>query len=161
MLRWCQQYEWPKEWSCKQLCDEEPRALYLHCHGHALDLAAGDVIKECKVTKDALDVTYEILKLVKFSPKRATELEKLKSELDLESPGFRVLCPTPWIVRAASLKSVLTNYTALQRLWETSKDSTSDPTIKARIIGVESQFKTFSFYFGIHLGELILKYTDT
>ena len=63
-------------------------------------------------------------------------------------------------MHAASLKSVLTNYTTLQQLWEATKDSTSDPTIKGRIIGVESQFKTFSFYFGVHLAVLILKHTD-
>ena len=63
-------------------------------------------------------------------------------------------------MRAASLRSILTNYTALQLLWERTKDSTSDSTIKGRIIGVESQFKTFSFYFGVHLAQLILKHTD-
>ena len=57
-------------------------------------------------------------------------------------------------MRATSLRSVLTNYTALQLLWERAKNSTSNPTIKGRIIGVESQFKTFSFYFGVHLAEL-------
>ena len=84
----------------------------------------------------------------------------LRNELAIDSPGFRVLCPTRWTVRAASLKSVLTNYVALQELWEKTKESTSDPTIKGRIIGVESQFKTFSFYFGVHLAERILKHTD-
>ena len=70
------------------------------------------------------------------------------------------MCPTRWTVHAASLRSVLTNHTALQLLWERMKDSTSDPTIKGRIIGVESQFKTFSFYFRVHLAGLILKHTD-
>ena len=59
----------PRSGVAKQLRDEEPRALYLHRHGHALNLAAGDPIKMCKVTKDALDVTFEVSKLVKFSPK--------------------------------------------------------------------------------------------
>ena len=83
----------PRSGVAKQLRDEEPRALYLHCHGHALNLAAGDSIKKCKVTKDALDVTFEVSKLVKFSPKRSLELEKLRSELALESPGFESCVP--------------------------------------------------------------------
>jgi len=29
----------------KQLLDEEPRAVYTHCYGHALNLACGDTIK--------------------------------------------------------------------------------------------------------------------
>ena len=61
----------PRSGVAKKLRDEEPHALYLHRHGHALNLAAGDSIKKCKVTKDALDV--EVLKLVN-SPKRSLEL---------------------------------------------------------------------------------------
>ena len=150
----------PRSGVAKQLRDDEPRALYLQCHGHALNIAVGDAIKRCKHTKDALDVAFEVSKLVKVSPKRTAQLEKLKEELSLDSPGFRVLCPTRWTVRAASLKSLLSNYIALQHLWETAKDSTADPTIKGRIIGVQSQFKTFSFFFGVNLAELALKHTD-
>ena len=36
----------------KKLLDEEPRALFTHCYGHALNLACGDTIKQCKTIKD-------------------------------------------------------------------------------------------------------------
>lgn len=127
---------------------------------HWTYIAAGDAIKNCKYIKDALDVAFEVSKLVKFSPKRTAELEKLKEELALDSPGVHDLCPTRWAVRAASLKSMLSNYAALQQLWELAQDSTSDPTIKSQIIGVESQFKKFSFFFGVHLAYLVLRHTD-
>ena len=39
----------------KKLLDEEPRAVYAHCYGHALNLACGDTIKCSKLMKDALD----------------------------------------------------------------------------------------------------------
>ena len=48
----------------------EPRAIYTHCYGHSLNLAAGDTIKRCTVLKKALDITYEMSKLIKYSPKR-------------------------------------------------------------------------------------------
>ena len=144
----------------KQIADEEPRAIYSHCYGHALNLAAADSVKNSKVLKDALDVTYEVSRLVKFSPKRNAILDKLKETLTPDNPGFRVLCPTRWTVRADSLKSVVDNYAALQVLWEESRDQTADPSIKARIIGVEAQFKTFRYLFGVLLGELLLRHTD-
>ena len=53
-------------------------------------------------------------------------------------------------MRAASLKSLLLNYVVLQQLWQIAQGSTSGPTIKSRIIGVESQFRKFSFFFGNH-----------
>ena len=82
--------------------------------------------------------------------------EKFKADLNSDSPGFRVLCLTRLTVRAASLKSIIDNYTVLQELWDISKDEASDPSVKARIIGVEAQFKTFRHYFGVQLGCLLL-----
>ena len=37
----------------KQLSDEENRAVFLHCYGHALNLAVGDSVKCSKLLKDA------------------------------------------------------------------------------------------------------------
>lgn len=47
------------------------------------------------------------------------------------------------------------SFSVLQQLWHTVQDSTSDPTIMSCIIGVESQFQKFSFFFGIHLAQLV------
>lgn len=49
----------------KKICDAEPRALYTHCYGQALNLACGDTIRQCKLMRDALNSTHEISKLVK------------------------------------------------------------------------------------------------
>ena len=109
-----------------QLLKDEPRAVYLHCYGHALNLAVGDRVKRCIVLKYALDTTFEVSKLVKFFPKRNVHFETLKAGLAPDSTSFRELCPTRWIVRAASLKSVIDNYTVLQESWELSEDDASD-----------------------------------
>ena len=34
-----------------QLLKHEPRAVYLHCYGHALNLAVGDTVKRCKLLR--------------------------------------------------------------------------------------------------------------
>ena len=47
------------------LQSEEPRAVYTHCYGHALSLACSDAVKNCKIMKDALDTSCELIKLVK------------------------------------------------------------------------------------------------
>jgi len=80
----------------KQICDIEPRALFTHCYGHALNLAASDVLKQSKLTKDALDITYEITKLIKFSPRSEDIFKTLKEKLgSSSSQGIRVLRPIP------------------------------------------------------------------
>ena len=47
-----------------QICEEEPKALFLHCNGHALNLAVSDTVKGCQVVKDALDTAFEVSKLI-------------------------------------------------------------------------------------------------
>ena len=110
--------------------------------------------------KRALDITFEMSKLIKYSPKRDALFKKLKEELQPELPGMRVLCPTRWTVKADSLKSVLDNYIVLQELWEEAEKTTKDSDITAYVIGVASQMTNFEFYFGVYLGEMILRHSD-
>jgi len=88
----------------KQFLDEEPRAVYTHCYGHALNLACGDTIKQCSLIKDTLDTTHELIKLLKKSPRRDSCFETLKTEMAPDTPGIRTLCPTRWTVRTEALK---------------------------------------------------------
>ena len=49
----------------KKILDEEPRAVYTHCYGHAHNLACSDAVKGCKLTQGALNTSYEIVRLIK------------------------------------------------------------------------------------------------
>lgn len=156
MLWWCKYNEGCEEWRCKAI-------NWWRATGHLLALLWACIKPSswrcCQAIEinDALDVTYEVTKLVKYSPKHDTLLEKLKETLTPGTPGFRVLCPTRWSVWADLLKSIVDNYDTLQELWEVSKDQVSDPSIKARIIGVEAQFRTFRYLFGVLVDDLILR----
>ena len=48
----------------KQISDKETKAIYTHCYGHALNLAVGDMVKQSKIMRDALDATFQMSKLV-------------------------------------------------------------------------------------------------
>jgi len=52
-----------------QISRIEKHALYMHCYGHALNLAVGQTVKQSKICCKALEVAFEITKLIKFSPK--------------------------------------------------------------------------------------------
>ena len=84
-------------------------------------------------------------KLLKYSPQRGTNL---KGNYYLKARGFRILCPTRWTVRAASLASVKDNYKA------------RDSDTHAWIIGVQHCMITLEYLFSLVLGEHILKHTD-
>ena len=149
----------------KQIKDIEEKALLTHCYAHSLNLAVGDTIKNSKVMKDALEITHEITKLIKKSPKRDAKLDSIKNEAITNSEddfveSITLLCPTRWTVRAKSLGSIMSNYTYLRELWEWAVNNCSDTEMKARIRGVDAYMKTFDYVFGVNLGELILSHSD-
>ncbi len=145
-----------------QIAGIEPRALYTHCYGHALNLATQDAIKGVKIMADALETVYEITKLIKKSPKRQSIFKAIKNleEVTTGSIGIRILCPTRWTVRAEALASITENYNTLQLTWDVAKDATKDTEIRARIAGVKAQMNQFNFFFGVHLGKKILNMVD-
>ena len=145
----------------KQIRDIEPRAVFTHCYGHSLNLAASDILKHSRLMKDALETTHEVTKLIKYSPRREGIFQKLKENLPAGStPGIRVLCPTRWTVRADSLSSIISNYEILQSTWQEAIAAARDTETKARIQGVSSQMTTFDYWYGNILGEMILRHTD-
>lgn len=143
-----------------QILQEEPRATFTHCYGHALNLAAGDTIKKNKILRNALDTTFEISKLLKYSPRRDAIFHRIKAEVAPDTPSFRTLCPTRWTVRASSLQSVLDNYHVLQELWEEAIEIVGDSEVRARIGGTSAAMATFDYLFGITLGQLLLQHSD-
>ena len=136
------------------------KCLYTHCYGHALNLAVADAIKSVKCISDSLETVREIAKLVKKSPKRNTNLDKIRAETQNESREVHAFCPTRWTVRRESLEAVRNNYMELMELWEWSLDICKDTEMKARIRRVQGMMATFPFYFGCTLGAFILKHTD-
>ena len=90
------------------------------------------MVKNVRFLKDSMDTTYEISNLNKRSPKRDAMLQKIRKDISLEYPGFRVLCPTRWTVRAESMKSILDNWVALQQVYDESLDGNLKPEIKGK-----------------------------
>ena len=132
----------------RRILEIEPRALLTHCYGHSLNLAACDTMKQIKLLKDALGVSFEITKLLKYSPRCEEIFLRLKENLPgSTATGIRVLCPTRWTVRADSLADILENFQALQETWQESIEVAHETEIKARICGVEAQMNTFDYLF--------------
>ena len=70
------------------------KALYVHCFGHSLNLAVQDCIKSIPEVQDLLDKTYELTKLIKYSPKREQILHTIKEEVKSSGGGVKSLCLT-------------------------------------------------------------------
>ena len=69
-----------------KILSENPKALFTRCFGHALKLAVGDMVKNARFLKDCMGTTDDI-------SKRDAMLQKIRKDISLEYPGFKVLCP--------------------------------------------------------------------
>ena len=58
------------------------------------------------------------------------------------------------------MQSIIQNYTVLQELWDQAGEIVHDSETVGRIRGVASQMQTFDFFFGLILGETLLRNTD-
>ena len=77
-----------------QIQMEEPRAIYLHCMGHSLNLAVQDTCRSVKIMSDTFDTVLGLSKTLKYSSKKKAMLVSLKEELTPHTPSVRPLCPT-------------------------------------------------------------------
>ena len=146
-----------------QITKAEKRAVYTHCYAHALNLAIGETIKRSKICCDALDVAFEISKLIKFSPKRNAAFDEIKignTDDQESSTGIQSFCPTRWTVRGKSVASILENFNNLKQLWNVCLETRLEPDVKGRIIGVKVQMCKYNLLFGLKLCERILLITD-
>ena len=131
-------------------------ALAIHCHAHALNLAGGDSIKNCKLMQNALATSLEISKFVKKSPKRETQLinihmDGLFTENDEQNKTktTRVFSDTQWAVRLGALISIIQHYKELKELWKWCLKEYKDTETKARMIGVQTQMNQLNYFFGV------------
>ena len=127
---------------------------------HALSLSIADTVRLMKGVRSKMDTVHELSKLLLYSPKRATLFKDVKAEISPDSVGFHILCPTRWTVRNQTFNSILQNYNALLQVWETILGNTPDSETRACVNGIDSQMKTFDFYFGACLIKNILSHTD-
>ena len=77
----------------------EPRAVYIHCAGHTLNLALQDSAQLVTIIRDTLDLTRELINFIKYSPKRSHIFEEIRNIIPLNDQitvelSLRPLCPT-------------------------------------------------------------------
>lgn len=78
----------------KTIQEIQPKALYLHCFGHSLNLAVSDTLRQVTPLSSTLDHCLEICKLIKFSSRHDAIFTKIKAELTPQIPGLRNLYAT-------------------------------------------------------------------
>jgi len=84
-----------------RLREIEPRALYVHCNAHNINLVVQDAMEGVPATRKFIGVVKDMINFVKDSPKRISQFQHLQSERESESESstnknlaLAAYCPT-------------------------------------------------------------------
>ena len=142
-LWWCFKYERHQQWSTLP--------------PHSLNICLKDVTNTCEVIRDVLNFIYQLTQLNKMPPKRLTLFDSLRREVVINTgeftPHLRMLYPTHWTVRHASIASILRNWTIIQSALEEIRQGHDEYATKAS--GKASKIDGFDTFCCLKLAYLI------
>lgn len=69
----------------------EPRALYVHCSAHNLNLCVQDSLEDIPIVRNVIGTVKESINFIRDSPKRMVEFKEEQTD---DSPSLVKLCPT-------------------------------------------------------------------
>ena len=131
---------------------EEPRAVFIHCTAHRLNLVVRDALDGIREVRDVIHEVSRLVIFFKDSPKR---LEVFQNTGDQET--LRPLCPTRWTCSEGCLMSLLSGYEqTLASLEEIADDRSSRPDVASTASGFAKTMERFEFFFGLKLALLLL-----
>ncbi|XP_067941693.1 zinc finger MYM-type protein 1-like [Watersipora subatra] len=142
-----------KNGAAAKVLEVNPKALYVHCYAHSLNLAVQDTTKDCSVMRDSLDLCNELIKLITSSPKREAWLETIKKcSGEGDSAGkVKRFSSTRWTVKASAMKRIIDNYGSIQTLLDEIYDDSSDRDTSAKVLGLSTKMEQYDFLFGLIL----------
>ena len=138
---------------------ESENCLYVHCFAHSLNLCVQEVSRQCDLLRNCMDFIYQLVRLIRFSPKRLNLFENVHKSIalaDTESEltsSIRPLCPTRWTVRHSAITSILNNYQALMSTLQVVQQGRDEYAAKEK--GLQTQMESFETFFSFHLSNLI------
>ena len=102
---------------------DKSNCLFTHYYCYALNLAVTGTVKNVHLLKETLGDAYELIKLIKYSPKKQAALKSIQELLKIENlklpvddntdvetfSRLRLFCPTRWTLRANSLHLISNN----------------------------------------------------
>ena len=145
---------------------EQPKAIYVHCSNHALDLALTEQAREVGLISDVMVLARDITSCLNTGKRhnmlREHVIEGAELDEDCNALGggpprkLLALCPTRWTVRAAAFRRFLEQYDAIVKTLEdlqANKGVSSE--VRSKIRGQLVALQAYETVFGMILCEKI------
>ena len=123
----------------------EPTVIFVHCFAHCTNLCLQTLGRQSQCVHDALEVVMGISQLIRYSPKRSSLFDALRSQVSPGAPSLKPLRPTRWTVRTRAIGALLTNYRLLLDALEIIQEGRDEYAMKAN--GYLTSMQQFSTFF--------------
>ncbi|KAF0293067.1 Zinc finger MYM-type protein 1 [Amphibalanus amphitrite] len=140
------------------LREKQPKALFVHCGAHCVNLAAKESCDVSTMLRNALYTINEVGRLFAESLKFREKFAEL-CVCENESPKkLRPLCPTRWTVRLQAVDAALDRYDeVLSTVEELGAGRTH---VAARAAGLHAQLRKKSTLLALHMARVVLAPLD-
>ena len=130
-----------------KIMEQNPRAIYIHCHAHQLNLALVDSCKKLPSASDFFGLLEQLYVFMSSSVPHSLFLKKQK-ELHFASEIRLVkLSDTRWSCRHTSINAVKTTISAIVQTLEDIAEESGNRAVEAR--GLLFQTKSFHFFLSL------------
>ena len=136
----------------------QPKAIFVHCFNHILDLALVEEAKPVPMIADAMNVVQDVSTSLNTAKRKNMFRDYViggggddHSEGRPRSPKtLLALCPTRWTVRCAAFRRFLENYDAVvATIADVADDSGVAPDVRAKLRGIGTQLERWETIFGM------------
>ena len=141
-----------------RLTELQPKAVFVHCLNHSLDLALVEEAKSVPTIGDVMTIVRDVVTALNTA-KRKNLFEghviqggEEGSHTTGRPKKLLALCPTRWTVRCAAFRRFIDSYDAVvDTIDDVIDDRGTSPDVKARLRGVALQLQQFETLFGMAL----------
>ena len=125
--------------------NEAPRAIYIHCYGHQLNLLTQKSMTQVKSFRNCLGTVQELYNFVEASPKRHTLFQETQKQRSEKPLVLKSQSKTRWACHKAASSTLKSRLPAiLQTLLNVDE---SDSKLTSKCNGLISNIPSFEFIF--------------
>ena len=137
----------------------EPRAVFVHCSAHSMNLAVQEAAGAVLMIRDCLSLIHDLAICFKNSPTRSRILQNVSCENGGPNASLKPLFPTRWSVRAKSISSVLTNYAVVLESLATIATTKRDES-GTKALGFQKSLERFETFFALTVALTVFDIVD-
>ena len=126
---------------------DNPKAIYVHCNGHILNLVLVDAAKAVTTARNAFGIISELHNFMEASAIRHAMFQEMQKESGCKLLTLKSLSDTRWACRAEALKVIKKRLEEL--ITSLQKIADEDPSSGAQAQSLLNSICTFDFVFNL------------